>query len=417
MQKLGENSKSEIRYREALALYADTSLSIKEICERTGVGVSAFSTFLSKSHRDLILKRHNLTGVNKAKLRGQKGQTTEAHYKYKDAIMACDSMEYIEYNVSQIARIFDVSPSSLLNQLRRHYSEIVPRREKQRQRMGITVNLQYGARKWCKEGYAEAVDLLQSSDMTIEEVANVCKVSRTGLREHVSAYHPDLARQREVKRKQAIGQKVKGMRNGCWQIYEPDQSCVEKYEKAIELYRTTSKDLKEIVRICGVNVGGFRNYLRTWHPELIVQRRGFSEGVAYEQTKRYKRVTAEKYADAIARLRTTNLTTAKVAAEFDLHPEVFRMYLKEHHPELVSVRGMMKTADGKVMSRRSVEKYAEALHLYETTSESLKSIAERLGLVYNSLAGFIRRNYPTMMEKRNSLISSSVEKVEITSPH
>lgn len=399
---MGQDLKSEIKYKEALALYADTRLSIKEICERTGVGVTAFNSFLSGNHRDLILKRHNLTGVNKAKLRGQKGQTTEAHYKYKDAILACDSMEYIEYNISQIARIFDVSPSSLLNQLRRHYPEIVPRREKQRQRMGITINLQYGARKWCNEGYAEAVDLLQSSDMTIEEVANTCKVSRTGLREHISAYHPELTRLREDKRKQATGQKVRGMRNGCWRIHEPEQACVEKYEKAIELYHTTSKDLTEIVRICGVNLGGFRSYLRTWHPELMVQRRGFDEHVSIEQTKRYKIATAEKYAGAIERLKATNLPTAKVAAEYGLHPEVFRMYLKEHHPELVSVRGMMKTTDGKVMSCRSAEKYAEALHLYKTTSESMKAIADRLGLVYNSWAGFIRRNYPELLKKHKT---------------
>ena len=62
--------------------------------------------------------------------------------KYKDAIAACDSMEYIEYNISQIARIFNVDCSSLASQLRRHYTDIVPRREQERRRIGITVNLQ-----------------------------------------------------------------------------------------------------------------------------------------------------------------------------------------------------------------------------------------------------------------------------------
>jgi hypothetical protein len=46
-------------------------------------------------------KRHNLTGLENARLRGRKGQTTAAHYnKYKEAIAACDSREYIEYNIS-----------------------------------------------------------------------------------------------------------------------------------------------------------------------------------------------------------------------------------------------------------------------------------------------------------------------------
>lgn len=123
------NISTELKYREAITLYSDSDLSIKDICERTGVGFSAFSSYLSKHHRELILKRHNLTEHENVKLRGSKGQTTSAHYKYKDAIAACDSVEYIEYNISQIARIFDVNCSALASQLRRHYPEIVPRRE------------------------------------------------------------------------------------------------------------------------------------------------------------------------------------------------------------------------------------------------------------------------------------------------
>ena len=271
--------KAETKYKESVSLYAETGLSIKEICERTGVGYSAFSSYLCKHFRELILKRHNLTDYTTVRLRGKKGQTTAAHYKYKDAIAACDSTEYIEYNISQIARIFGVDCTSLSNQLRRHYPDIVPRREQERRRLG-----------------------------------------------------------------------------------------------------------------------GFRYYLRTWYPHLMVERRGYGEGVDLEQTKRYRKSTAEKYADAIERLKATDLPTAKVAAEFGLNPETFRMYLKEHCPELAVQRGMTKAAGGKLVSRRSQEKYAEAIRLYETTPDSLKSIAARLGLVYKSLGGYIRRNHPGLLK-------------------
>ncbi|OUN52671.1 hypothetical protein [Bacteroides uniformis] len=399
-----------MKYRGAISLYLGSSLSIKQICEQTGVGFSAFSSYLSTHHRDLILKRHNLTEFKNVKLRGKKGQTTAAHYKYKDAIAACDSMEYIEYNISQIARIFNVDCSSLASQLRRHYPDIVPHREQERRRIGITVNLQYGARKWSKEEYATAIEMLQSSDKTIEEVAEACNVSYTGLREHILAYYPQITRNREEKRIRAIGQKVRGLRNGNWTVCEPGRETLEKYEKAIDLYRTTSKDVKDIVRIVGVTLGGFRYHLRTWYPELMVLRRGFDEGMALEQTKRYKKSSAEKYANAIERLQNTDLPTAKVAAEFGLNPETFRMYLREHHPELVTARGMIRTSDGKVVSNRSAEKYAEALRIYATTSESLKSIAKRLGLTYNSVGGFIRRNYPEAIKKHNALLTSSCDK-------
>lgn len=403
MQGQEVNISTELKYREAITLYSDSDLSIKDICERTGIGFSAFSSYLSKHHRKLILKRHNLTEYENVKLRGSKGQTTEAHYKYRDAVAACDSIEYIEFNISQIARIFDLNCSSLASQLRRHYPEIVPRREKERQRMGISVNLQYGARKWSTKAYCTAIEMLQSSDMTIEEVADACNVSHTGLREHVLAYHPQITQLREIKRIKAKGQNVRGMRNGCWTMHEPEQSSIKKYEEAIEIYRTTSTDVKTIARQAGLNLGAFRYHLRTWHPELMVQRRGFDENVPIEQTKRYKKSTAEKYADAIERLKSSDMPTSRVAAEFGLNPEVFRMYLKEHYPELTAVRGMTKANNGRTVSNRSAEKYAEALQLYETTPEPLKSIAQRLGLTYNSLGGFIRRNYPEAIEKHKLL--------------
>ena len=353
----------------------------------------------------MILKRHHLTEYKHVKLRGSKGQTTAAHHKYKDAIAACDSVEYIEYNISQIARIFGLDCSALASQLRRHYPEIVPRREQVRRRMGIAVNLQYGARKWSQEMYAEAVSMLQSTDLTIDAVADACQVSSSGFREHVLAYHPEITAVREQKRSDAIGCKIRGERNGSWTLHEPDAATIARYEQAIAMYCETADSVESIVCRAGVSLGGFRYYLRTWHPELMVRRRGFAEGVELDQTKRYKKSTAEKYADAIDRLRNSDLPTAKIAAEFGLNPEIFRMYVKEHFPELTAVRGMIKGTNGRTVSIRSAEKYSEALHLYETTTEPLKSIALRLGLTYNSLGGYIRRSCPEAIERHRSLVA------------
>lgn len=393
----------ELKYKCAISLYAESALSIKAICEQTGVGFSAFSSYLSKHHRELILKRHNLAHLSNVRLRGKRGQSTASHNKYDKAISACDSSEYLEYNISQIARIFDVDCSSLASQLRRHYPDIVPRRENERRRMGITINLQYGARRWSKEGYAQAVEMLQTSDKTIAEVAASSGVSYSGLREHILTYHTSLITNREEKRTKASGQRKRGCRTGNWQLHEPCGDSVERYKEALQLYSTTSMDIKEIARITSVDSGSFRYHLRTWYPELIVQRRGFKD-VDLANTKRYKKSSAEKYAAAVEMLKHTDMPTSKVAAEFGLNSETFRMYVKEHYPELTAVRGMIKSGTGRCMSNRSVEKYAEAVHLYGSTSESLKSIANRLGLTYNSIGGFIRRNYPELIIKHNSLL-------------
>ena len=50
-------------------------------------------------------------------------------------------------------------------------------------------------------------------------------------------------------------------------------------------------------------------------------------------------------------------------------------------------------------SRGAAWRIRQAVGLYETTAEPLKSIARRLGLNYNSLGGFVRRNFPELIEK------------------
>ncbi len=399
----------EDKYSEAVSLYATTRLSIKEICEQTQVPFGAFSSYLSRNHRELILKRHNLNGLKKVKLRGTKGQSTASHLKYKDAIAAADSEEYIEYNISQIARIFGLNGTSLANQLRHHYPDVIPNREKERQRLGIADNTQRGVRPWCKEGYAEAVELLRTSDMTVDEAAEICKVSSNGLREHVACYHRDLVKVREKKRKRAMkSEKVRGKRTGAWTIHEPTEATIEKYAEAVELYRTTAMHIEDIAAKFGLNKISLGAHIRQWFPELIVERRGFDKNTKLSDTKRYKKATAERYAEAIGLLKKDcKLSTQAVANRYGFQPEVFRAYLKEHEPEIFRDRGMTTAENGRRVGVRSSEKYAEALRLYATTSEPLKSIAERLGLVYISLGNYVRRNFPELIEQHNSLLVSS----------
>lgn len=402
-----KDMQSTEKYSKAVTLYTSTELSIKEICEQTEISFVAFSSYLSRNHRDLILRRHRVDGMKDVKLRGSKGQTTVAQIKYNDAIVAADSMEYIEYNISQIARIFGLSGTGLAGQLRRHYPEIIPRREKERHRLGVNDNIHHGVRQWCKEGFAEAVDMLRETDLTVREAADVCKVSYKGLMAHLLVYHQDLVSAREEKRKRAVTDKVRGGRTGAWTIHNPTAETTDKYAEALELYRTSSISVEEIAQRFGLGLSAFRYHLRNWNPELMVERRGFDKDTDISKTKRYKKATVEKYAAAIERMKSTDLSISAVAKEFGHDPNIFRFYLKEHEPEIVARLGMKPLKDGRRVSVQSSEKYAEAIRLYETTTESLKSIAKRLGLVYVSLGNYVRRNHPELIEKHNTLVKGN----------
>ena len=119
------------------------------------------------------------------------------------------------------------------------------------------------------------------------------------------------------------------------------------------------------------------------------------------------KTVAAKYEKAIDSLKSHPRPVAQVAKEFGVHPETFRDYLHKHEPDLAKRQGMLRTKNGKLVSCRSGEKYAEAIRLYKTTTENLKSIAKRLNLTYNSIGGYIRRNYPEIIKMHQDLLKTT----------
>lgn len=391
---------AEGRYGAALELYRSTGLSVKEICEQTGTGLMGFRSYLQRYHRDLMFARHGVTVAPEVaastRMWKPKGQTPAAHAKYREAVMACDDAAYIEYNVSQIAHMFGLSPTGLGNQLRNHFPWIIERRERLRSRLGLADNLPRGARRWCEEQYAEAVEHLRAIDDTVEQTAELFGLSFTGLRQHLLFYHKELVGEREERRREAEGSKRRGALTGNGQRHQPSAEQEERYREAVRMYQTTAMTQKEVAAATGLTAHGLRNYLRVWHPELI-------------DRKQYRKSAAAKYAGAIARLKESGLPTAEVAREFGLNPETFRMYLHEHEPGLAAGGGMTKLDNGRQVLARSAQKYEEAIRLYETTAETLKSIAGRLGINYKSISGFIRRNRPDAIERHNRFMESHRE--------
>ena len=393
-----------MRYGAALELYRTTDMMVKEICEQTNTPVTAFRAYLWRNHRELMFARHGIEispgEAAKVRLRKKSGQTAAAYAKYKDAIRACDDAAYIEFNVSQIARLFELNPSALGNQLRNHYPEILERREKERHRLGVNDNLHRGVKSWCKEQYAEAVEHLRITKDTIRQTADLYGLSSSGLREHLLYYYKDLIRARANKRERAKTNKIRGELTGNGRKHEPMPESEKKY-------RTTAMTQEEICAAIGVTVMGLRHHLRLWNKELMEERHdvdGRGEGTRPTGTKCYLKSTAAKYAGAIERLKATGSPMAEVAKEFGLNPDVFRKYLHEHEPELAATLGRTKLSNGRSVLARSAEKYDEAVRLYETTTETLKSIARRLGLQYKSVGGFVRRNHPEAIAAHDRLL-------------
>lgn len=401
------------KYEKAVAIYADTDMPMKDIAKECGVTVGGLGSYLRRYWRELVLRRHQIHADGKKaeeiKIMEAGKQNVNAHAKYKDAVAACDSLNYIDLNVSQIARKFGTDGTALANFMRIHYPETLVWREKVRQRLGINDNIRHGARPECTKQYAEAVEMYRDTEMTMREVSAACNVSPSGFSQHLRFYHKEILEQKKQMRKTAKAERnqIFGEMTGNGRTYKPSPMTEQKYAVALALYRDTALTMKEIVAQTGVPAGGFRSYLRLWHADLVLERSGLGKEekvTDLRSARKRMKTVAAKYAEAIESLKNNPRPVAKVAAEYGFNPEVFRDYLHKHEPELARQQGMMKTANGKIVSRRSEEKYAEAVRLYGTTTETLKSIAARLGLTYNSVGGYIRRNYPEVMALHQNLL-------------
>lgn len=267
-----------LKYRKAVEQYAETDKSLKDIAEAYGVSSGALGNYLRRYWRELVLRRHRIHTNGKkpqdVKIIGAGKESINAHLKYKDAVAACKSMDYIDQNLSQIARQFDVSGTALGNFMRVHYMDVLVWREKQRQALGIGDTVKWGAHGACMKRYAKAVELYRNTDMTVPEVAERCHVSPSGFSQHLRFYHKDVLRMKRERREagRTTDKKPIGAMLGNGHKNRPAPETERKYAQALVLYRKTSLTMREIVSRMGVSEQGFRFYVHKWHEDLVQQR-------------------------------------------------------------------------------------------------------------------------------------------------
>lgn len=301
-----------LKYKDAVRMYATTDMPVRQIAKECNVPEGGLLAHLRRWHRPLMLARYGVSlegrKPEEVKLGSKRGQRHSTREKYRKAVEACGSMDYIRLSVSGIAREFGLNESGLGNQLRMYHPEVLEWRERVKARIGVADNCRRGVKKETVEQYAPAVEMYRTSDKTIPEVARVCNVSASGLTEHLRFYHRWLLVKKEAEREQAKKRRKKGLMSGNGRIRGPLPETIEKYREALKLYRNTDLDVKEIVRRTGVPLSGFRSYLREWHRDLMLERRGGScdadeDWIDLNREKRYSKAVANKYAGAIARLK------------------------------------------------------------------------------------------------------------------
>ena len=353
------------------------------------------------------------------------GQHVETEAKYREAIFACYDISYIQMTVSEVAHHFGVSPTGLGNQLRNHFPDLCDERENIRKRLGCANNIHHGALPGSVAKYSKAVKMLDETDLTVQEVAQICDVSPAGLRQHVIYYHKHIAERRHLLRVTLSKKGVLiGEKNGINRYRGPKKETIEKYSPALELYRTTSLSLEEIALRTDVSLSGLRSYLHSWHKSDVVRRRGIEEYFSEEdlrlidsgervvEAKRYSPSTAEKYAPAMKMIQGgASLSEAARCCGFP-NTDNLRWYLRKHDSSLLAkavAASRITLPEGTSCPVESWNLFKDAVNDYVSTDEPLKSIARRYGLRHTSLRSFLGRNFPKAVALRREKETGKTE--------
>ena len=297
------------------------------------------------------------------------GQHPETEARYRDAVQACQNIENLSLTITEIARSYDLAPECLRNQLKRHFPNVIPQREKLRESLGFSSKGNRGLKASTVAKYAEAVEILRNSTLTVREVASQCGVSYQGLQQHLLFYHKDIAESRMLARTDALLRPVKkGELAATGGVRVPRPEAEKLYAPAVELYSTTTLSVPEIAKRFGLAPHNLESYLRKWHKDEVEKRQRAREKALKEKKDKGRKpsrfeVVEMKYAPAVERLRAGE-SFSEAALALGLSGDNLRWWVKRHDPDLAEAvirANMVLLPEGTYCQRESWQLFKDAV--------------------------------------------------------
>jgi len=333
-------------------------------------------------------------------LGGRYGQRNETRERYEEAVKACSSIDFLEKTVSEIAYLYGLKPECLRNQLKRHFPDIIPNRDKLRQQLGLAKQPIRGLKPSTTAKYAPAIAMLRETDLTVKEVAEKCKVSFYGLQQHLLFYHKDVAEKRLAQRTQALSKTLRrGDKDSSNRTVGPRPEAEALYADAIELYRTTSRTATDIAVELGFNPHNLISYIQRWYREDMTIHQKLRQEQA-EERRRQRKVRMEnsrivkaerKYAPALP-LIEAGATYDEAALQTGVPKDRLAFWVRHHRPDLnerARQNAWVTLPNGTRVMRSKWTKFQEAEKAFCNTDEPIKHTARRLDLSPSTVSNFL----------------------------
>ena len=344
---------------------------------------------------------------------GRYGQRSETQLRYEAGIRACSNIFYLSKTVAEVAREFGHKPEAFRMMMKRHYMDVLNERDRLRQLLKLNKQPPRGLSEKTIQKYEPALKLLRKTDITVRQAAEKTGVSLAGLQQHTIFYHKDLAQKRMMARAEALDKNRKqGELNAAGRISQPRNNAAEYYAQAVELCREHPElTLKQISEQTGVVPHNLSSHIHRWHPDVVElrERWRYDQTIIRQQERARHNVDTTKVAKARRKyspalpLIEQGMNYGDIAQQLGLDKDQLMSWVRHNHPDLHLLERQntwVTLPNGVRVRRYHWKQLQEAAAVYQNTDESLKYIAIRFGLPEKSLASFLKRTVPEIVEAR-----------------
>ena len=282
--------------------------------------------------------------------------------------------------------------------------------------------------KYATYKYAEAVKLLESTDMNMRQIAEDLGLNPIAFRGYVQRNHRNLLLKRngitEMSEGDSYDMKLRYK-------YGHTPSAAKKYSAAIEACTDGEYiflNISQIARMFGLDGTALANQLRIHYPDVIPWRTKVRErlaiGDASDLTRGPRKECTERYAKAVELYRDSDMTINKVAAKYGVSPSGFDQHLRVYHRDIIAARRAKRIdSEGRRQQGSTVgngqihrptpateKKYAKAVDIARSSCLPIKTIASEQGLNLSSFRAYLRLWHPDIIRSRRNNAESDKEK-------
>lgn len=392
--RYGQSQETKVKYQDAINASSSIEclgMTIGEIARMHGVDAQGLRNQLLRHFPNVIPLRNKLRGLMGYQLYSRADLHEKAIERYSEAVQM---LRETDLTLTEVAAHCGLSASGLQQHLLFYHRDVAEKRLGQR----LTVldndalqagekdcnNRPHGPKAASRSRYAPAIEMLQTTDIPLVEVAKRCKLSPGNLRAYARKWHPDLMlsrrRQREEQaaaaRADSLARKTESKTSQAQRLYSP----------AVEMIRG-GMNLSKAAAAIGADVSRLSAWMKKHHPQVLEE-----AGIGMIRLENGEYVSRGRYRKFLPVAEYLKLhpaeSTQAVASRFGVAQSSLQKVVPRLFPDIWQSHLDACSALREKAGKQYRQMIQSALEEYEAGGVRLEDLAQRCGINVKTLSNW-----------------------------